>query len=150
MVKFVIDTSVWIETFRPGGDKSLGDLVKQLIRSGRVLLPDIIKTELLRGAKTLAEFERLEDLLEGLTYLPLNESFWDELAAFSFNLFRKGLTVPLKVLEPVAPKTCSRPGWGHTPLNPRSGGQRCFNGDLLDNKEMAPCCARKSYVFVYT
>jgi len=50
---------------------------------------------LLRGAKTLTEFERLKDLLEGLTYLPLNELFWDELAAFSFNLFRKGLTIPL-------------------------------------------------------
>jgi predicted nucleic acid-binding protein len=95
MVKVIIDTSVWIETFRPKGDKSLGDLVKQLIRSGRVLLPGIIKAELLRGAKTPAEFERLKDLLEGLTYLPLNESFWDELAAFSFNLFRKGLAVPL-------------------------------------------------------
>ena len=95
MVKVIIDTSVWIQTFRPQGDKSLGDLVKQLILNGRVLLPGIIKTELLRGTKTQAEFERLKDLLAGLTYLPLNESFWDELAAFSFNLFRKGLTVPL-------------------------------------------------------
>jgi predicted nucleic acid-binding protein len=95
MVNVIIDTSAWIQTFRPQCDKSLADAVKELIRNDRVLMPGLIKAELLRGTRTEAEFEHLKDLLESLIYLPVNESFWDDLAAFSFNLFRKGLTVTL-------------------------------------------------------
>ena len=95
MIKVVIDTSVWIEAFRPGCEPELADMVKRLLGSGSVLLPGIVKAELLRGTKTRTEFDRLKDLLEGLTFIPLPESFWDDLADFSFTLFRKGATVPL-------------------------------------------------------
>jgi predicted nucleic acid-binding protein len=95
MDRLVIDTSMWIEAFRSGCDPATADTVKALIRSDRVLLPGIIKAELLRGARNQAEFDRLKELLEALAPLPLPESFWDELAAFSFSLFRKGLTIPL-------------------------------------------------------
>jgi predicted nucleic acid-binding protein len=95
MDRIVIDTSMWIEAFRPGCDPTTAGKVKGLIRSGRVLLPGIVKAELLRGAKTQAEFDHLKELLEALTPLPLAESFWDELSGFSFGLFCKGLTIPL-------------------------------------------------------
>lgn len=95
MDKVVIDTSMWIASFRAECDASTLERVKVLVRSGRVLLPGIIKAELLRGAKSKAEFGRLGNLLEGLTPLPLDEGFWDDLALFSFGLFRKGLTIPL-------------------------------------------------------
>ena len=95
MDKVVIDTSAWIESFRPGGDGALGELVKDLILKGRVLLPGIIRTEILRGAKNRKEYNRLSDLLKGLTYLPMGEEFWGKLAEFSFGLFRKGIAVPL-------------------------------------------------------
>lgn len=95
MIKVVIDTSAWIEAFRPSGGLEFADLVKRLIGSGFVLLPGIVKAELLRGTKTRTEFDRLKDLLEGLAYVPITESFWDELADFSFTLFRKGVKVPL-------------------------------------------------------
>jgi len=95
MVKVVIDTSAWIEAFRPGCAPAFADRVKRLVESGAVLMPGIVKVELLRGTKTRNEFSRLKDLLEGLTYLPLSESFWEELADFSCTLFRKGVTVPL-------------------------------------------------------
>ena len=95
MDKVVIDTSAWIESFRPGGDGTLGELVKDLILKGRVLLPGIIRTEILRGAKNRREYNRLSDLLKGLTYLSVGEEFWGKLAEFSFGLFRKGIAVPL-------------------------------------------------------
>jgi len=47
MGKVIIDTSAWIEAFRPQGDRALVDPVKGLITSGRVILPGIIKAELL-------------------------------------------------------------------------------------------------------
>jgi len=95
MDKVIIDTSVWIESFRANADQSLQRLVKDLILSELVLLPGIIKTELLRGAKNKKEFNQLNQLLKGLAYLAVHEDFWERLSEFSFQLFRKGIGVPL-------------------------------------------------------
>ena len=95
MDKVIIDTSDWIKSFRPQCDKALSDLVKDLVIKGRVLLPGIIKVELLRGTKSKREYDQLSDLLKGLTYLPVPEEFWERLSEFSFTLFRKGVVVPL-------------------------------------------------------
>jgi predicted nucleic acid-binding protein len=95
MDKVIIDTSAWIKSFRPQCDETFGDLVKDLIIKGRVLLPGIIKAELLRGTKSRKEYDRLSDLLKGVTYLPTPEEFWGRLSKFSFRLFRSGIIVPL-------------------------------------------------------
>jgi len=95
MDKVIIDTSAWIKSFRPQCDKALSDLVRDLIMKGRLLVPGIIKVELLRGARSKREYDRLGDLLKGLTYLPVPEEFWERLSEFSFGLFRKGVVVPL-------------------------------------------------------
>ena len=95
MTKVIIDTSAWIESFKSGGDNKLKEFVKRLIIQGDILLPGIIKAEILRGAKNLKEYERLNDLLNGLTYLAVEDSFWERLARFSFELFKKGVIVPL-------------------------------------------------------
>jgi len=95
MIRVIIDTSGWIESFKREGDEKLKELVKRLIIQAEVLLPGIIRAEILRGAKNLKEYERLSDLLEGLTYLPAEEGFWERLAKFSFELFKKGIVVPL-------------------------------------------------------
>jgi len=95
MAKVIIDTSVWIESFKTSADHSLHRLVKDLILSESVLLPGIIKTELLRGAKNNKEFTQLSQLLKGLSYLAVHEDFWQRLSEFSFQLFRKGIAVPL-------------------------------------------------------
>ena len=80
MDKVIIDTSVWIESFRPSADHALHRLVKDLILRELVLLPGIIKTELLRGAKNKKEFNQLSRLLKGLTYLAVHEDFTIDLS----------------------------------------------------------------------
>jgi predicted nucleic acid-binding protein len=95
MDKAIIDTSAWITSFRPQHDTALSDLVKDLIIKGRVLLPGIIKVELLRGAKSKKEYDQLSYLLKGLTCLPVSEEFWERLSEFSYTLLRKGVAVPL-------------------------------------------------------
>ena len=95
MDKVIIDTSAWIESFRPQSDKVFRDLVKDLILKGRVLIPGIIRTELMRGTKNKKEYNRLNELLKGLDYLPVADDFWGKLSQFSFRLFRKGITIPL-------------------------------------------------------
>jgi len=95
MDKVIIDTSAWIESFRPQSEKTFINLVKDLIFKGRILVPGIIKTEILRGTKNKKEYNQLNDLLKGLEYLPVADDFWEKLSLFSFRLFRKGVTVPL-------------------------------------------------------
>jgi len=95
MNKVIIDTSAWIDSFRSGSRKSFQRLVKDLIIQDLVLLPGIIKTELLRGTKNKKEFNQLNQMLKGLTYLAVDEDFWERLSNFSFQLCRKGITVPL-------------------------------------------------------
>ena len=93
--KIIIDTSVWIESFRPGSGKSFQRLVKDLIVQNLVLMPGIIRTELLRGTKTKREYNQLNQMLKGLAYLAVHDDFWERLSEFSFQLFRKGVVVPL-------------------------------------------------------
>jgi len=95
MDKVIIDTSAWIESFRSDSVTSFQRLVKDLIIQDLVLLPGIIKTELLRGTKSKKEYNQLNQMLTGLTYLAVDENFWERLSSFSFQLFRKGITVPL-------------------------------------------------------
>lgn len=91
----IVDTSAWIESFRPQGDASLKEAMKRLIMGGAILLPGIVKVELLRGTRSEEEYERLDELLKGLTYLPVEEGFWDRLSRFSCELVKVGATVPL-------------------------------------------------------
>jgi predicted nucleic acid-binding protein len=95
MDKVIVDTSAWIESFKPKSDEEFCNLVKNLILNGRILLPGIIKTELLRSTKNKKEYNRLNELLKGLEYLPVPDAFWEKLSLFSFDLLRKGITVPL-------------------------------------------------------
>jgi len=95
MNKVIVDTSAWIEFFRPQGSAPLREAIKLLISESRILLPGIIRTEILRGTKSREEYDMLDDLLKGLTYLPVAEDFWGRLSQFSFDLLRKGLTIPL-------------------------------------------------------
>jgi len=95
MDRVIVDTSAWIESFRPKGETKLKEVLKELISDGEILLPGIIKTELLRGTKSKKEFQMLDELLASLVYLPVADDFWGRLARFSFDLFREGVTVPL-------------------------------------------------------
>ena len=95
MDKVIVDTSAWIGSFRPEGETELKETVRQLISEGKILLPGIIETEILRGTKSKKEYQMLDEVLGGLTYLPVEDSFWGRLAKFSFDLFRAGVTVPL-------------------------------------------------------
>ena len=93
MTRVIVDTSAWVESFHPKGDIKLKEAVKRLITEGEILLPGIIKVEILRGTKSQEEYEKLDELLNGLTYLPVEENFWGRLARFSLYLFRKGFAV---------------------------------------------------------
>jgi len=64
MDKVIIDTSAWIESFRPQSEKTFINLVKYLILKRRVMVLGTVKTKLLRiGREMLYLNTRLYDLL---------------------------------------------------------------------------------------
>lgn len=82
MIKIIIDTSGWVASFRRAGDHQLKSLVKRLIIQGKVLLPGIIRAEILRGAKNAKEYEKLSDILKSLTFLAVEDGFWERSPTF--------------------------------------------------------------------
>lgn len=91
---YFVDTSVWIPYFREGGS-DLGDLIDELIDEGRVHINGVVLAELLTGARTRAELERLAAALAGLRSLPSGRSSFESAGRNGFALKRKGVSVPL-------------------------------------------------------
>lgn len=47
--RVIIDTSAWIEAFRSQGNEKIRNTVQRLLKDTTILMPGIIRTELLRG-----------------------------------------------------------------------------------------------------
>ena len=54
----------------------------------------MVRLELLGGARSQQEWDRLRDLLSALHLLPVTEEHWQEAAQMGFQLRRQGVTVP--------------------------------------------------------
>jgi predicted nucleic acid-binding protein len=92
---FLIDTSVWIEVL-PGrrANDALRRRVDALLAADRVAVTGMVRLELLGGARTQADWRRLDDLLSALHQLPTDDPHWDDAAQMAFQLRRGGVTVP--------------------------------------------------------
>ena len=94
---YFVDTSVWIPYFRERGSKH-GDLIDALIDEGLVHIDGIVLAELLTGAKSPAELERLASALAGLKFIPSDRAAFESVGRNGFALKRKGVSVPLSDL----------------------------------------------------
>lgn len=90
----LIDTSAWIEFFRPDGDGRYRTAVSQLLDENEATLCGIIQAEILRGARSDREYRALADRLTALHYLPTAESLWTTMGSLGSQLLRKGVLVP--------------------------------------------------------
>ena len=92
---YLLDTSVWLDVLPPGGsDLELRERVDALLTADRVATTGMVRLELLGGARSEQECERLKDYLSALHQLPLEEETWQEAAQMGFQLRRQGVTVP--------------------------------------------------------
>lgn len=94
---YFVDTSVWIPYFRERGSTH-GDLVDALIDEGLVHIDGVVLAELLTGAKSPAELERLASALAGLKFVPSDRAAFESVGRNGFALKRKGVSVPLSDL----------------------------------------------------
>jgi len=84
----VVDTSAWISFFR--GDAAAIRRVDPLLAAGEVAVTGPILAEVLSGALSRAEYDRLRDLFWGLDRLIDPPELWERIAEARYSLARKG------------------------------------------------------------
>lgn len=91
---FLVDSSIWIDARRAGPDSDLFLELKDWIRTDRIVTNEFVRLELLTGAPTDVEYDRLIALLEPVRTLSVDPATWDIAARLGFDLRRQGVTVP--------------------------------------------------------
>lgn len=89
----VIDSSAWIFALRRAPLEAVRDRVDAVLAEGRAALVPPIRMELVGGARTPVERDRLRQRLLALIQIPFVDDDWDQAEAWGFGLRRKGVTV---------------------------------------------------------
>lgn len=90
----LIDSSVWVEVSRKGGDESLRDKVGALLQTGRAAMTWPVWVELHQGAKGRREEENLSGWREVSRWLEFDDACWSRAAVTARACQRAGLNVP--------------------------------------------------------
>jgi predicted nucleic acid-binding protein len=90
----LIDSSAWIFALRRDGIEHIRRRVDRLLDEDRVATCGLIVCELLGGAKTPKEFDRLERDLTAPHILAIDEEVWRKAAEINFKMARAGSAVP--------------------------------------------------------
>ena len=92
---YLVDSSIWLEVLARGRQTpELRRRVDQLLEQDRVATTGMVRLEVLGGAGSEQEYERLKGLLLALHQLPVVEESWSDAARLGFRLRRQGVTVP--------------------------------------------------------
>ena len=92
---YLLDTSVWLDVLPASGTNiELRGRVDSLLQQDRVATTGMVRLELLGGARSEQEWNRLRDYLSALHQLPVEDDTWQEAAQMGFQLRRVGVTVP--------------------------------------------------------
>ena len=91
---FLVDTSAWLFALRKDFMPEVKDRIDYLLKENAIITTGIVKLEILGGTKTQNEFERLKTRLDSLDMVETDTALWEEAYQISFELRRKGITVP--------------------------------------------------------
>ena len=94
MKYILVDTCIWVDFFKDS-DAALGDRLENLISEDRVLLSDVIRSELLVGARDKKELEELRSVLDGLKIAKIDSEIFIKAGELGFLMRREGFTLPL-------------------------------------------------------
>jgi len=90
----VVDTSAFIEYYRPAGDKRVAAAVAGAIAGDEVAINGIIHVEILAFVSRAADRDRLAEDFRAFHWLEIERDDYDRAAEIGFGLRREGLTVP--------------------------------------------------------
>jgi len=91
---FLVDTSAWLFALRKDFIPEVKDRIDYLLKENEIITTGIVKLELLGGTKTQNEFKRLKTRLDSLDMVETETALWEKAYRLSFELRRKGITVP--------------------------------------------------------
>ena len=69
--------------------------IGELLSAHRVAVNEVVRVEVLTGAKDEAQYAELADALRGLHALPISGAMWGRAERLRFELRRKGHAVPV-------------------------------------------------------
>ena len=90
----LVDSSVWIDYFRPQGSLKLKRLVQAQLGEGLVATMGLIAVEVLQGAPTASVFTALQEDFLGLHWLDITQEVWLEAAHLGARLRQAGMSLP--------------------------------------------------------
>jgi hypothetical protein len=90
---FLLDSSVWVEYFRPKGSQKIKERVKAILQRDEAVSCGIVIVEILRGARNEKDFQILRDSLVSLPQVPIDATVIERASRWGFLLDRKGKVV---------------------------------------------------------
>jgi hypothetical protein len=90
----LIDSSVWIDYYRPRGPKALQDRVREALTRDVVVTTGIVVVEVLQGARTEDAYTVLCSDFSGLRWLESSPEAVEAAARLGFELQQRGTPVP--------------------------------------------------------
>jgi predicted nucleic acid-binding protein len=90
----LVDSSVWIDYYRPQGSAHLKRQLQEALGRGTVATLGLIAVEVLQGAPTAQVWHQLREDFLGLHWLELTQPVWLEAAALGARLRQRGLSLP--------------------------------------------------------
>ena len=91
---FLVDTSVWIFALKKNFHPFIKERLDRILSENDIAINGIIALELLGGAKTEQEYNRLKSRLDALYYIDAAKSLWDHSSRLAFDLKRNGANIP--------------------------------------------------------
>lgn len=85
----LVDTCIWLDYLNKNKSKET-DLLDVLLQENKVYLADIIKAEIISGAKNNKEYIELGILLSDFPKLEASHDFWDKISYARFKLKIQG------------------------------------------------------------
>lgn len=90
----LVDTSVWIESFKRRGESERTELLAILDRN-ELSTTGLVLAEVLQGAASEREYDDLRERLLASYFFDDNQDTWERAARLSYELRRRGEETPL-------------------------------------------------------
>lgn len=90
----LVDTTVWIHFLR-GAGATVQERLAPLIVADRLATAPVIVMEVLRGAKSQKDFDRLQQDFSALRSFDTSAKVWERACRLAYTLRKKGVNVPL-------------------------------------------------------
>lgn len=90
----LIDTSAWLFALKKDFHPAIKKRIEELLLESDVAINGMIELELLGGARSEKEYNRLKNRLEALYYVEADRPLWYLASKIAFDLKRKGMSIP--------------------------------------------------------